>query len=159
MYHLSYLHACLSLSSVCMSVCLSVCMYVSSICMSVSQYHLSVYLSPGQSVSMYVSTIYLYASQSVSCSWLTDSQYHVSRDVWVSEWSSTSGWGTCHTLVVVHPSLVPNGTQLSHVAPHSCLQATVATPQAMALTGWLNHVRVADGSETLTELGLAYLCM
>ena len=53
----------------------------------------------------------------------------------------------------------PPGIQLSHVAPCSCLHATVATPQATALTGQLNHGRVADGSETLSELGLAYMCM
>ena len=75
----------------------------------------------------------------------------------VSEWGSTSGRGTCCNLVVVHPSLVPPGTQLLHVVPHSCLHATAATPKAMALTGQLNHVRVANRSGTLGELGLAYL--
>ena len=53
----------------------------------------------------------------------------------------------------------PPGTQLSHVAPHSCFHATVATPQAMASNGQQNHVMVANGAETLSKLGLAYLCI
>ena len=77
----------------------------------------------------------------------------------VSEWGSTSGGGHVAPLWWFICLCSPPGTQLSHVAPHSCLHTTTTTPQATALTGQLNHVRVANGSETLGELGLAYLCM
>lgn len=59
-------------------------------------------------------------------------------------------------LRAVRPLWSSLSTQLSPVAPSSCLHATAVTPRATALTGRLNEVRVADGSQTLGELELAY---
>ena len=75
------------------------------------------------------------------------------------QWGTTCGGGHVTPLWWFIHLWSPPGTQLSHMAPHSCLHATVATSWAMASTGQLNHVRVANRSETLSELGLAYLCM
>ena len=52
---------------------------------------------------------------------------------------------------VVRPVWSLPGTQLSPVAPRSCLHATAATPWATASTGWLNLVRVADRFGTFSE--------
>ena len=49
-------------------------------------------------------------------------------------------------LGVVRPLWSPPDTQLSPVAPRSCLHATAATPRATASTGRQNLVRVAEGS-------------
>ena len=51
-------------------------------------------------------------------------------------------------------SLIPTGTQLSPMAPQSCLHVAAATPCAMALTGWPNQVRVANGSQALGDIGI-----
>ena len=62
-------------------------------------------------------------------------------------------------LGVVRPLWSPPDTQLSPVAPRSCLHATAATPRATASTGRQNLVRVADAFITIGDLGLLYLCM
>ena len=62
-------------------------------------------------------------------------------------------------LGVVRPLWSPPDTQLSPVAPRSCLHATAATPRATASTGRQNLVRVADAFITIGDLGLVYLCM
>ena len=62
-------------------------------------------------------------------------------------------------LGVVRPLWSPPDTQLSPVAPRSCLHATAATPRATASTGRQNLVRVADAFITIGDLGPVYLCM
>ena len=62
----------------------------------------------------------------------------------------------CAPSGVVCPPLVP--TLLSPVAPKSCQRATVATPRETALTGRLNQVRKANGSQTLGEFGTSSAC-
>ena len=53
----------------------------------------------------------------------------------------------------------PPATQLSPVAPRSCLHVPAATHWAMALTGLLNQVRGTDRFQTLREQGQAYSSM
>ena len=62
--------------------------------------------------------------------------------------------GVCHISQSGLSFIGPTSFQLSFVPPQSCLHVVMAIPWAMALRGWLNQVRVANGPQTLGELGM-----
>ena len=70
-----------------------------------------------------------------------------------------SGRGSTCTLWSSSPTFVATGTQSSPIAPSSRSKCTVAKHQQTTLKGVLKQVRVAKGSQTLSELWICSTSM